>query len=208
MKIKSGNKILKEKGLTKKVIKEGNEIGAELNAKQKEFCRQYCFDWNGTKAYLRTYPDATPQSAQAASSRLLLNVIIKEQIEYWKANVEEACGISKQMIIDEHRKLAFSSIAHLHNTWIERRDFEKLSNDEKACIEEIATQTKQIFDKNIGSPVEIEFVKVRLYNKQESLKELAKILGHHATEKHEVKFPDGLPVFSVTLPDKDQTQER
>jgi len=52
------------------------------------------------------------------------------------------------MVMEEHKKLAFSSIANLHNTWITRKEFEELTEDQKACISEITTQVKQYYPKD------------------------------------------------------------
>ena len=57
-----------------------------------------------------------------------------------KDNLAETAGITALMIASEHAKIAFSSIAHLHNTWISLKEFETLTEDQKTCIQEISTK--------------------------------------------------------------------
>ena len=52
----------------------------DLTEKQKAFCREYVFDWNGTRAYKVAYPDAKYAGAQASASRMLKKKSINEYI--------------------------------------------------------------------------------------------------------------------------------
>lgn len=42
--------------------------------------------------------------------------------------------ITKERILQELSGIAFSSIASMHNTWIERKEFDELSDKEKSAI--------------------------------------------------------------------------
>jgi phage terminase small subunit len=166
--------------------KEINEnIENELNERQKAFCKRYIFDWNGTKSYKEIYKVESDDVAAVNSSRLLSNAKIQSFIEYLKKNLAEVAGISPLMILQEHQKLAFSSIAHLHLTWIERKDFELLTDDQKACISEIDTK---ILKKNLGTRdepeiVDVEYIRIKLYDKQKSLDSINKMMGWDAPTK-------------------------
>ena len=74
-----------------------------------------------------------------------------------RANMAETAGISALRVIKEHEKIAFSSIAHLYNTWIERVEFEKLTDDQKACIKSISTK---ILKRKIGTSDDPDIVDV------------------------------------------------
>jgi phage terminase small subunit len=166
--------------ISKKIIKESELIISDLNENQKAFCREYIFDWNGTRAYQTIYK-CEYKVAMTNACRLLRNAKIKEYIELTKNNIEENCGISKTKVVAEHIKLAFSSIAHLHNTWIERKDFEKLTPEQKECIQEIETKIqRKVINKK---PINVEFIRVKLYSKQTSLIEISKLLGYNDPEK-------------------------
>lgn len=161
----------------------------ELTGKQKRFCEEYIFDFNATRAAKEAgYSEDT---AYSIGSENLKKPEIQAYIKELQSDLERTSGISRLKILREHEKLAFSSIAHLHNTWIERKEFEKLSPEQKACIAEIQTQTRTEMKYNPESeeqePVQVDFVKIKLYDKQKALDSIAKMLGFNAAEKVEVK---------------------
>lgn len=153
-----------------------------LTEKQKAFCREYCTDWNGTQAAIRA--GYSVDSARQIATTMLSKVYIQKYIESIKNNLEELCGISRKRVMDEHIKLAFSSIAHLHNTWITRKEFEELTEDQKSCIAEITTQ-KRTIGTGEAAIAEIDFVKIKLYDKQKALDSISKMLGYDAPVKTE-----------------------
>jgi len=154
----------------------------ELNDKQKAFCHEYCLDWNGTQAAIRA--GYSESSAKEIASENLTKPNIQDYIKLIKNDLEQLCGISRKRVMQEHIKLAFSSIANLHNTWITRKEFEELTEDQKSCIAEITTQIKKYYPKD-AQEYEIEFVKIKLYDKQKALDSISKMLGYDAAVKTE-----------------------
>lgn len=186
---------MKRKKSDKDIAIQENEVLAEeleLNEKQKEFCRQYIYDWNATRSYRAAYPDTTnDNSAAASASALLRNPKIEKYIEDIQMDLEKMAGISRLKVMNEHIKMGFSSIAHLHNTWIERKEFETLTEDQKACIAEIDTKIRTEYEYDPDNPkerkpVEVEYVKIKLYDKQKSLDAISKMLGYDAPSKIDV----------------------
>ena len=161
----------------------------ELTEKQKAFCKEYIFDWNATRSYRAAYPDTTNDNSAAASAcALLRNTKIQEYIKEIQADLEKLAGLSRLRVINEHMKLAFSSIAHLHNTWIRRKEFEDLTEDQKDCIAEIDTKVKTEYTYDPDNPkerkpLEVEYVRVKLYDKQKALDSISKMLGYDAPVK-------------------------
>lgn len=158
----------------------------DLTGKQKRFCEEYIFDFNATRAAKAAgYSEDT---ARSIGSENLSKPDIQAYIKQLEADLSKTSGISRLMVLREHEKLAFSSIAHLHETWITRKEFNNLTAEQKACIAEISTQTKQITEW-VGEtpvPVTVEFVKIKLYDKQKALDSISKMLGFDAPEKIEV----------------------
>ncbi len=160
-----------------------------LTEKQKKFCREYIYDWNATRSYLEAYPNTkNAVVAVAAASRLLRNVKVQTYITDIQKDLEKLAGISRMRVMSEHMKLAFSSIAHLHNTWINRKDFESLTEEQKSCISEIDTKIKTEYEYDPDNPkekkpVSVEYVKIRLYDKQKALDSISKMLGYDAPIK-------------------------
>lgn len=184
---------------TKQINKSLEKSG--LNEKQKAFCREYIYDWNGSRAYKLIYGDVTDGTARANASELLTKPNIKEYIEQIQQNLEEMAGISRLKIISEHIKLAFSSIAYMHNTWVTRKEFESLTDDQKSCIAEIDTKIKTEYEFNLESkekePIRVEYVKIKLYDKQKALDSISKMLGYDAP----VKIDSNMNLNVQSLPD-------
>lgn len=176
------------------VIKENESLSddLDLNEKQKAFCKEYIFGWNATRSYLAAYPNiGSVDAAGAAASRLLGNVKIQAYIKEIQNDLEKLAGLSRLKVINEHMKLAFSSIAHLHNTWIKRKEFEDLTEDQKACIAEIDTKVKTEYTYDPDNPkerkpLEVEYVRVKLYDKQKALDSISKMLGYDAPTKMQI----------------------
>jgi phage terminase small subunit len=156
-----------------------------VNERHQTFAMEYTMDWNATRAYQVAYPDASKESAMANGSRLIRDAKIKELINDAQKNLEQTVGISRAIVLKEHMKIAFCSVSDLHNTWIERKAFDQLTDDQKACIAEIQTQVKTGRDMD-GKLRENEFIKVKLYDKQKALDAITKMLGYDEAIKVEV----------------------
>lgn len=168
---------------------ENEDIEIELNDRQEKFCYEYCMDFNATRSAIKAgYSEKT---ARSIASTLLTNINIQARIKKMQDNLAETAGLSRLRVLNEHMKMAFSSIAHLHNTWIERKEFEELTEDQKACIAEIDTKIRTEYEYNSESdekePVRVEYVRVKLYDKQKALDSISKMLGFDAPTKLSVE---------------------
>ena len=175
----------------------------QLTQKQKVFCCEYIFDWNATRAAKAAgYSEDT---AGSIGHENLTKPEIKAYIKELQGDLEKTAGLSRLRVLKEHEKIAFSSIANLHNTWITRKEFDILTEEQKASIEEISTQTrfeKSYADNPDGEVMQIDYVKIKLYSKQKSLDSISKMLGYNEPEKIEhsgivgntVRLPDGTDI--------------
>jgi phage terminase small subunit len=179
-----------------------------LTQKQKKFCREYIYDWNATRSYLVAYPNTkNSKVAGVLAVRMLANDRVKKHIIEIQKDLEKLAGISRMKVILEHMKMAFSSIAHLHNTWIHRKDFESLTDEQKDCIAEIDTKIRTEYeydpeDPKEKKPISVEYVKIKLYDKQKALDSISKMLGYDAPEEHVIKQTIEYVNVSKQFPDK------
>lgn len=180
-------------------------IEVELTDKQEKFCYEYCIDFNASQAAIRAgYSENT---ARSIASQLLTKVNIQDKIKKLQDNLAETAGISRLKVLLEHQKLAFSSIAHLHNTWIERKAFEELTDDQRTCIAEIDTKIKTEYEYDPENPrekkpINVEYVRIKLYDKQKALDSISKMLGFDAPTKiqADINIPQ-LPDITITAYD-------
>jgi phage terminase small subunit len=85
----------------------------ELTEKQRIFCKEYILDWNGARAArVAGYSENT---AAVIASENLTKPYIQAYIKDLQADIEKVAGISRLRVINEHIKLAFSSL-HIYIT--------------------------------------------------------------------------------------------
>lgn len=159
----------------------------ELTEKQKIFCREYIYDWNGTRAAIAAgYSEKT---ATVIASENLTKPYIQAYISEIQKDLEKIAGISRLRIAQEHLKIINTSIGHLHNTWLTRKEFDQLTEDQKTVIQEISTKCTTEKDAH-GNPVDHEYVKIKLYDRQKSMDSLTKMFGYAEAEKMLITLPE------------------
>lgn len=165
-----------------------------LTPKQERFCYEYLANgFNATKAALKAkYSERT---AYAIGAENLKKPQIQARIQEMKDNLAETAGISALMILQEHMKIAQASQGQVRDGWMKLKDFEELDEDVKASIQEVTTKEvkKQVQQ---GQKPETEvYVRIKMYDKQKSLQEIANMLGFNAPKKQELTGADGSDLF-------------
>ena len=165
----------------------------KLTIKQEKFCNKYLECGNASEAYRYAYNclKMNDETVWKRSSELLQNGEVTGRIEYLKNHLAEAAGISALRIIREHQKIAFSDATRIRNGWMSLKEFESLTDDEKACIKSI--ETKQTKRKTLDGDVVIdEQVKITCYDKQKALDSIVNMLGLNAPTKIEATAMDNV----------------
>ena len=154
----------------------------KLTIKQENFCNYYVECGNASEAYRRAFScdGWKDKSVWEKASALLSNVKVESRVKELQEERKEQSDITKDRILTELSNIAFSSIAHLHNTWIERKDFEMLTEKQKSSIKSISTK---ILKKNVGTNenpeiIDVEYVKIELYDKIKAIERICKMLGY------------------------------
>lgn len=157
---------------------------ASLTIKQEKFCNKYLECGNASEAYRYAYDCSkmSDNSVWCNASQLLADTKVAQRLEYLKSHLAEASGITALQIIREHQKIAFSDATRIRNGWMSLKEFESLTDDEKACIRSVETkQTKRTTP--MGDEVIDEQVKITCYDKQKALDGIVSMLGYNAPEK-------------------------
>ncbi|MDD6210502.1 MAG: terminase small subunit [Bacteroidales bacterium] len=170
-----------------------------LTVKQEKFCHFYLETGNASEAYRRAYSceKMTDKSIWEKSSTLLKEVKVSERVAELQQMQCERSAITKDGLLKELSGIAFSSIADMQNTWIDKKDFEKLTKEQKSAIKSISTK---VIKRNIGtheSPeiVDVEYIKIELYDKLKAIERICKMLGFDEPEKIQnipIEIKDGL----------------
>ena len=157
---------------------------SKLTIKQERFCNKYLECGNASEAYRYAYDCSkmSDNSVWCNASQRLADTKVAQRLEYLKNHLAEAAGITALQIIREHQKIAFSDATRIRNGWMSLKEFESLTDDEKACIRSVETkQTKRTTP--MGDEVIDEQVKITCYDKQKALDSIVNMLGYNAPEK-------------------------
>lgn len=149
----------------------------DLKPEWRVFAENYVIDWDATKAYMKAYSSSNYEGSKASASRLLTNVNLKAYIEHIQNNLAKLCGISAARNILELKKIAFTNITDFKKGWMTEKDFDELTEDQKAALSEIQYIDK---DTQFGSE---KIVKFKLHDKQKAIDMLNKMLGYDAVIK-------------------------
>lgn len=161
-----------------------------LSDQDKEFCREYIYDWNGRRAAQKIFGYKNEITAANKAADILRRKRIRMYCDYLNENTEQVVGVSRAWVLEQHLKIVRSSVAHLHDTWITLRDFEQLTDDQKYCIEEIVTQTRREVAEGINPDeevqIDVDYVKIKLFNKQKSLDAITRMMGYDKAQRIDV----------------------
>ena len=145
----------------------------KLTAKQKRFCEEYLIDWNGVKAYKAVYKSCKSYAAaRASASRLLKRANVKAYIDELQKDVQKQVRIRPLMVAKELKKIAFSNPSDLRSGWTELKQWEELTDEQKATIGDVVHSEAQIGYKGVK-----HILKIRQYDKLKALQMLFKMFG-------------------------------
>ena len=175
------------------------ELKKKLTEKEKNFCHEYCVDWNAARAAREA--GYSENSDRAIGAQNLTKLYIKQYIDFIKNDYEFLCGISKTKQLQELHKIAYSTITHLHDTWITLIEWEQIKKDNPGAldaIESIDIKTEQRSTGEENKSIEVKYVKIKLYSKGAAIAEINKMMGYHEAEKHNINF-DPKSVKGITF---------
>ena len=174
-----------------------------LTIKQENFCNYYIESGNASEAYRRAYSceNMKDETVNRKAIELMNNGMVAARVKVLQEEQKEKSDITKERILQELSGIAFSTIADMHNTWIERKEFDLLSKKEKSAIKSISTKTLK---KNIGTRdepeiVDVEYVKIELYDKIKAIERICKMLGFDAASEINVNTPKPMSVEEAKL---------
>lgn len=149
-----------------------------MTGKQKRFCEEYVIDYNATRAALAA--GYSENSAKQIGSENLTKLDIQSYISEIQKDLSKLSGVTALRNILELKKLAYSSLSDLFKDWNEPKDWNELTEEQKACISEIVATTV-----NFGEEKNKTTIKIKLHSKQQAIEGLNKMLGFNAAEKSE-----------------------
>lgn len=166
----------------------------KLNERQEKFCHKYIECGVATEAMLYAYPSRKSwkkAAIEVAASKILKNGKVMVRVDELRAELRSRSDITKERILNELSKIAFSSIGDMHTNWDEVVDFERLTTDQKAAIRSISARI--VRRQNPDNPDVIESVNIELYDKIKAIERICRMLGFDSpTELNVNKGDDGM----------------
>ena len=168
---------------------DNNKKSKKLTAKQQKFIDEYLIDLNATRAYKAAYPKCkSDEAANAASSRLLRNVKVQEQITKEQQDIQERTKITQDKVVQELAKIAFSNATDyvevvtrptIRRVW--DKEEEKYVYEEGDVYEQdiILKDTKQLTDDQKAAISSIKNTKHGIAIEQCNKVEALHLLGQH-----------------------------
>lgn len=173
------------------------DITGELSDRHKLFCMEYLnCGFNGAEAARRA--GYAEDSAKVTASKLLTNANLVQHIEHLKKNLAETVGISQAMIVNEMRKIAFSSVKNILTEKGGLKHVSEISDSDAASIAGI--DTFENYDSE-GMPIG-ETRKIKMYSKPDALIAIHKMLGYDLPVKTETEITGGEIKLNF-VPDKE-----
>ena len=166
---------------------DNNKKSKKLTAKQQKFIDEYLIDLNATRAYKAAYPKSD-EAANAASSRLLRNVKVQEQITIEQQDIQDRTKITQDRVVQELAKIAFSNATdyiEVVTRPIKHRRFDEKIQDyvyEEGDVYEqdiILKDTKQLTDDQKAAISSIKNTKHGIAIEQCNKVEALHLLGQH-----------------------------
>ena len=188
-----------------KIEQKDNKNEKKLTAKQQKFVDEYLIDLNATRAYKTVYPKCkSDEAANAASSRLLRNVKVQEQIEIGQQEIQARTKITQDKIVKELAKIAFSNATDyvevvtrptIRRVW--DKEEEKYVYEEGDVYEQdiILKDTKMLTDDQKAAISSIKNTKHGIAIEQCNKVEALHLLGQHLG-----MFKNNQPVIQNIIP--------
>lgn len=165
------------------------EEGKSLTDKQKRFCEEYVIDWNGTRAAIAA--GYSQKTAYSIANENLKKPELKAYIKEIQKDLSKLTGVTAARNIKELAKIAYSNISDLKQNWEEYKNWDDLTDEQKAAISEI-THSKTEFEGG-----EKNTTKVKMHDKTKAIAMLNKMLGFEEPSEDQNKGFTGTMVLNV-----------
>ena len=152
-----------------------------LTAKQTRFCLEYLVDLNGTQAAIRA--GYSKKTANRIANENLIKPVISQRVAFLKMKRNKRVELTADEVLLELKRIAFSNICDLKIDWDKVKDWNDLTDDQKAVIAEIkVTETKgQDWTKTI--------TEIKLHDKLKALEKLSKHTGLYEKDNKQRQPP-------------------
>lgn len=160
-------------------------MGKGLNIRQERFCQKFHECGVAVEAMLFAYPSRRKwkrDTQDNAAYKLTQNGEILARLKELREEAQRQSLITKERILEELSKIAFSSVGDCHEDWGNVLDFDKLTPEQKAAIKSISARKIQLESGEI-----VENVHIEMHDKIKALERICKMLGFDSPTEVKVR---------------------
>ena len=161
----------------------------ELSDLDRAFCEEYVIDCDAAKAALRAGLIIGSHSARKAIKRKDL----QDYLLYLRKHAAAFAGVTVIRNARELAKIAYGNVSNLRTSWREVKDWDELTEDEKAIIGEVHSETSTVYTKE-GEPIITDKLRFKTHDKIRAIDMLNKMFDFEAAKKVELTGKDGEPI--------------
>lgn len=173
-------------------------MGTLKNPRHETFCQEYLKRGNASEAFRVAYPRSVkwkPETVNSHASNLLKNGKVSARVEELQKEQQERCAITKDRVLSELGKVAFSNFADIYDKLVNQGlGIADLTPEEKAAIRSITTRTVGTTTTEEGDKVPVEVMKIELHDKLKAIERICRMLGFD--EPIEITGKDGKDLFA------------
>lgn len=158
------------------VVPQGDAVPKVLTPKLVRFVDEYLVDLNATQAAIRAGFSA--KTAKQAGYRALTNVDVQSAVEAKRKELAAAVGVTRERVLQEMAKLAFSDLRQLYNEDGTLKHPHEWPEGAAGSVAGMDFETVRVRHEDGSEVVErTEVAKVKLWDKGKQLENLLKHLG-------------------------------
>lgn len=153
-----------------------------LTPAQELFCREWCVDFNATRAYRVAFPGSTYQTAKTEGPKLLAKPHIKSETSAVRSAQRKRIGVRADAVIEEARRLAFSDPIYLfEDDGVTPRGMRHIPPETRAAIASVKVRRERVERHRADGDTEVvtthEVIEFKLWPKPKGIDKLWVHLG-------------------------------
>lgn len=150
---------------------------------------------DASDAYRKVYPHSLkwkkPESVHEVASRLRNSVKVASRIKELQEEQQAICVITKNDILAELKKVAFSDFAGIYDKLVNQgMRVCDLTPEERAAIKSITARIVGTTTNDEGDKVPVEVMKIELHDKLKAIERICHMLGFDEPTESKVSITD------------------
>ncbi len=164
-----------------------------MTEQRKRFADKYFETLNGTQSAI--YAGYSEKTAVSQACQMLQDPEVAEYLQNLREEEAERNGVSRERLLQEYKKIAFSDVRELYNTDGGLHNVKQIDDETAGAISSI--KSKEVYN-NEGNKVG-DIIEVKTHDKIRALDAIGKHIGFFAVDNSQKN-----PIIELTTEEKRQ----